>query len=129
MATIHEMTAEYLNLRAKKKAAERVLKDRLQPVNARMTEIENLFLKYMQEQGTTSAPNAAGTPYQTTRTSVKVEDWPRTLEFIRDNELWHMLYRNVSKESVEGWLEEYGELPPGLAVSRTIAINVKGAKK
>jgi hypothetical protein len=129
MSTVEELTAQFIALRNKKKAMEDFAKVKIAPVREEMTAIENQLLKYMNEQGINSEPNDEGTPYKSTRTTAKVVDWEATLAFIQEHQMWHMLYRNVSKEAVEGFIEETGDLPPGVTINSMISVNVKGARK
>ena len=124
---IDDLVGKYLKLRELKKQKEEAYKQDVAPVSEMMDKLEMLFLQRMNEAGLESLPTKHGTPYKTKRTSVTVADWESSLPFIRTNELWHLLERRVSKTAVQQYVEEHGDLPPGLNWREEIVVNVRGA--
>jgi hypothetical protein len=119
----------YLENRRTKEAIAARHKEELAPVNDWIRKMEMLLLRALNEQGGQHFACKAGTVYKTERTSVSVKDWPVALEFIKDNELWQMLNRAVSKTAVEEYMEEHGgQLPPGLDLRRDLTVNVRSAR-
>lgn len=123
--TIEDLTRVFLHLRDKKKAVEDRHKEELAPINARMDKALSLLDKLMQEQGLQNAKNQYGTPYKVVQSTVRITDWEAVSKFINDNGLQHWYNRAVSKDGVVAYLEEYGELPPGVDLIRRTKVNVK----
>jgi hypothetical protein len=56
-----------------------------------------------------------------------VADWDATLDFIKANEHWQMLEHRVSKQAVEEYKSEHGDLPPGVDWREEVTVNVRRA--
>lgn len=124
---IDELVSKYLKLRQLKKEKDDAHKAEVAPLTEMMEKLENLFLQRMNAAGLESLPTKHGTPYKTKRTSVTVADWEASLGFIRENELWGLLEKRVSKAAVQEYVEEHEDLPPGLNWREEIVVNVRGA--
>jgi hypothetical protein len=96
-----------------------------EPIKKMMEGLETKFLQYMQETGVESIRTKSGTVYTQVRTSATVADWPTVLNFIRSGEHWHMMEHRVSKLAVEAYIEEHGDVPPGVNVSRSNVVNFR----
>jgi hypothetical protein len=125
MATIQEAIDGYIKLRDKVDEIRKRQSEELKPLRENMKTLEAWFLRELDQQGAKSIAAESGTAFKSTKTSSKVEDWEATLQFIRSNELWHMLERRVAKTAVEEYLEANGELPPGVAVNREVVVQVR----
>lgn len=122
---IGEYIAKYIALRDKREELMKKHKEELKPYNTMMLKLENMFQHAMDEDGVDSLKNADGTAFKSIKSSVTVEDWDSFIKYVRDNDLWYALEKRASKTAVEEILEETGELPPGLKISRTMKINVR----
>jgi hypothetical protein len=54
-----------------------------------------------------------------------VADWDYVLDYIQKNELWNMLEKRVSKQAVEQYVEEHGNLPPGINWREELVVNIR----
>jgi hypothetical protein len=125
LATVEQLIGAYISLRDAKAAVAKRHKDEIAPYNEKLAAIENGILKHLNKEGVNSMASANGTAFRQTRTSTKVEDWDTVISHIRDNELWHMLEKRVSKAAVDEYLEATGEGFPGVSVNSTQVINVR----
>jgi hypothetical protein len=68
--------------------------------------------------------------FLTTTDYANVEDWNKTLDFIRDNDAYDMLEKRVSKIAVRGYIEENKAVPPGVTYGTKLEVNIRkpGAK-
>lgn len=122
-----ELVDRYIKLRDAKAQLKAKHTAELLPLEEMLAKIEAAILAHCNEQGLEAIRTEGGTAYKTVRTSASVADWDATLRFIRENELWHMLERRVSKDAVVQWREANGDLPPGLNWREEITINVRRA--
>ncbi len=122
---MQELVEKYIALRDAKDKIKAALSAKTAKLDAVMERIEAQILSTFIQQGIDSVRTSAGTAYRQTRTSAKVADWESVLQFIRDQELWHMLERRVSKDAVTDYRNEHGELPPGVDWREEAVINVR----
>lgn len=123
-AAMETLVARYVQVRDKIQEMEAEAKAKAAPLKDALARVEAHLLSEFRELGVESVKTAGGTAFVDTRTSHKVEDWDAALEFIQQNELWHLLYRNVSKAGVEEYLREHEALPPGVSITRAHTIKV-----
>jgi hypothetical protein len=88
-------------------------------------QIENMFMKRFAEEGITQVKGPSGTAYQSTKTTVSAADKDLFLEFVRKNELWHMLVVKPMQSAVEEYLANHDELPPGVNMQKCLTIGVR----
>ncbi len=101
-------------------------KAELAPLNEKMAKLEAYLLSQLQLSGSTSvAAKGVGTAYIQNVTSVTVEDWPATLDWIKTTEAWEFLERRVSKTVVQEYMESQGEVPPGVKASTEVEVRVR----
>jgi len=101
-------------------------KEVLAPLNQKMEKLEAYLQLQLTTLGTTSfAAKGVGTAYLQNVVGVTVEDWQATLDFIKDNELWELLERRVSKTVVQEYMESKGEIPPGVTVRTEVEVRVR----
>jgi len=124
MPTIDEAVASYVRLRDKKKALQDEHKEQLKPYNTAMEKLENWMLAKLNQDNAQSVRTDSGTVFKSMRTSASVQDWEATLGFIRENELYHLLERRVSKTAVEEMAEQ-GQDVPGVQITREITVNIR----
>ena len=120
-----ELIKGYLQIRERKRELEAKHKDELKPYIVTLAKIELALGKVMEDTGLENLKSVEGTAYRTVRSSVVVADWDSFLSWVRENNYWHMLEHRASKTAVEEALADEGELPPGVNVSRDVAIQVR----
>lgn len=122
---IDEIVAKYILLRDKKAQFKAAYDVQVADLDAAMDRIEKHLLNKMQEQGLKSMPTTAGTAYIQHRTAASVQDWDSLLNYIKENSLWTMLEKRVSKTAVEEFKAANEDIPPGIKWSESIVVNVK----
>jgi len=125
MPTIQQVAKGYVTLRNFKRSLEEKHKEELAPIKADMLKMEAFMLNLFSQQGLQNISTDEATVYKSKRVSVKMENWQDFFEFVQANEAWHFLTRSVSKTMVAEYLEETGELPPGLSTSTEQIIGVR----
>lgn len=122
---IDKIVRKYIELRDKKAQIEAAHKAELAPIKTAMDQAEAFLLQAMRDSGTTAFSTDAGTAYQSTKTSATVADWPGLLEFIKENDLWAMLERRVSKTAVDEYVAQNNDLPPGVNYRSEVSVNIR----
>jgi hypothetical protein len=94
-------------------------------------ELKDRILKIMEEQQMSSV---AGTKCTISIDKVNipgVKNWPVFLDFLRDNDLMHLMQKRISTEAYKEVVEARGEELPGVStyVKTTFSMRKLGAKK
>jgi len=121
----HELINKYIQIRDAKEELSKKQRADMARINVVLTKIEKMLMEQMQEQGSDSIKTKAGTCYQSIRTSVKVEDRTRFIDFVRENEAWDLLESRASKKEVEQFLEANQDIPEGISISREAIVGVR----
>lgn len=107
-------------------AMKTVHKEQLAPLNQKMEKLEAYLQLQLTTLGTTSfTAKGTGTAYLQNVVGVTVEDWDATLAFIKEQGLWEMLERRVSKTVVQEYMESTKEVPPGVNVRQETEVRVR----
>lgn len=115
----------FVRLRAKKEALVERHKEELRPFNEALAQLETTLLSILDSAGLQNMKSPAGTAYKRTETSVTVQSWSETLEWIIANEAWEFLEARVNKTATQERLKEVGEPPPGVVVRQEARVGVR----
>ena len=115
----------YIQLRDRKAELKAAYDASVKDIDSGMERIERHLLGELTTMGATSMATPFGTPYIAVRTSATVADWPSTLDYIRENEMWDMLERRVNKTAVETFRNERDDLPPGINWREERVVNIR----
>jgi len=126
---LEQHAARYIELREKRSALKKLYEQHDEVFKGEQKEIENHFLKYLNEQGVDSARTPAGTVYRQVEMIPSAdgeEGWTSIYDFIKENDAFEMLERRIKKTFVAEYQEEHdGELPPGVKVYREYVARVR----
>ena len=130
VANVGDVIRTYMKLREQKAAIEAQTKEQLVGLKHKLDKLEAYLKAQMDAQGLTSFKSDFGTAFLTTTDYANVDDWDKTLTFIRDNEAFDMLEKRVSKIAVRGYIEENKAVPPGVTYGTKLEVNIRkpGAK-
>lgn len=122
---VSQVVEKYIALRNKKSEMKKAYDASVADIDAAMERVENYLLHHMQETGVDSLGSSAGIAYKTTKTSAQVADWDAALGFIRENGVWEMLTKAVSKDFIKAYKEQNEDLPPGINWREEVSVNVR----
>ncbi len=126
MPAVEAVIAGYIKLRDARDEIKKRHSKELTPLSGKMKTMEAWLLNELNKAGLDSFnKNGVGTAFKSTRTSAKVADWEVSLDYIKENDLWHMLEKRISKMAVEEFIEANGEAPPGIAITREVTVNIR----
>ena len=92
-------------------------KAELEPLNQELNVCELYIKDTMNKGGLQQLKTAAGMTYFTTKDSVKVSDWDAALNYIRENDAYHLLNQAVNKTACKEFIEANQTPPPGVEYS------------
>ena len=117
----------FIRLRAKKEALVERHKEELRPFTEALAALETTLLGILDSAGLQNMKSDAGTAYKRIETSVTVDNWQATLDWIVANEAWEFLEARVNKTATKDLMEEKGEPPPGVVVRQEARVGVRKA--
>lgn len=117
----------YVKLRDKKAQLKAAFDTSVADINTALERCEAVIMQQLDAQGVESIRTDFGTAFKSVTASATVADWELTLDFIRQNELWDMLEKRVSKASVEQYKLDNNDLPPGINYRQAVSLNVRRA--
>jgi len=107
--TADALAEKFIALRNRKAEMEKAHKEALAPYNLGLEWLENQMLAILNETGAESMRTKSGTFFKTTKTSVTVNRWSDTLDWIQKNERWELLEARVNKTMTLETLKELAE--------------------
>jgi hypothetical protein len=122
---VSDVVRTYVALRDKKNEIKRRHSEELAPLNEKMEKIEGWLQRNLMEQGLQSQRTENGTAYLSTDTKATVKDRDAFFEWVIKNERWDFLESRVSKSVVRDYLEETGEIVPGINYEATQVVRIR----
>jgi len=128
--TVEQVIEKYIELRDQVDAIEAECAQRTTQAKQQMKLLEAWMQEQINTTGVTSFKTPAGTAYQDTVTSCKVANFDTFLDFVRQNDAWHMLTRGASKDAVKEFMKESqeGVPPPGIDWTEIRAVKFRRSK-
>lgn len=125
MATMDQVIAAYLKLKAEKEIMAKRHKEEMAPLTDKLNKLMMWCHQQLNSQGQKNARVDSGTAFLQTDVSVTVDDWDTVIDFIKEQGLWAMLERRVSKGVVQEYIEATGTVPPGVKISSEVSCHIR----
>lgn len=122
---VDDLTKAYIHLRDHIKRQEAALNDTLKPFKTQMDVFEAALQKKLIDAGANSIKTPHGTPYLSTKTSAKVEDWSAFYAFVQEVQDDELLEKRANKTKVEEYADQMGKPVPGIAMTSVQTLNVR----
>lgn len=123
--TVDTIIASYIKLRNDKQQKEAAHKAETKRIDEKLKKLEAWLHLKMATDGVKAFNTESGTAYTTTVEQATVSDMNALLEYIKENEAWHLLEKRVSKTGVREMLDADQDIPPGVNWYVTTAINIR----
>ena len=123
--TVDEVVKGYIKLRDRKQKMKKEQADDLRPISEKMTLLENWLLRDLQTRKVESQKTAEGTAFISTMAAATVKDRDAFFAFVKENEMWDLLENRVSKTVVRDYLEDTGEVIPGVNYQETVVVRIR----
>lgn len=127
---VDNVIAKYLELRDKVDQIEGAAKAQTEGLKAQMKIIEGWLHQQMQKIGTDQFKvKGVGTAFTKTSDFCSVADWNTVLDFVRQNEAWHLLTKGVTKTAVVEFIDQNdGVPPPGVNYGTKLEVQIRRSK-
>lgn len=119
------LTDLYIQCRDEEEALKRENTDKNTPIKNLKNILEGKLLAMIEASGLESVKTSAGTVYKLPKTSAKVADWQVLLDYIKKNDAFDLLTKNVSKDAVKARIEESNEIVPGVDMYTIITVGIR----
>lgn len=123
--TVDQVIAGCLELKRKKEALAEKQKAEMAPINEGIGKLERWLQAELQKLGLTNFKGASGIAFLQTTMAATSKDWDATLKWILENGAYEFLERRVSKTVVQEYMEQHGDAPPGVSVTRELEVRVR----
>lgn len=118
----------YVKLRDTKAALKKRYEELAADLDLKMERIEGWLLNKMNEAGTDTLKNAAGTSYIQEQYRAGCSDWTTFWAWCAANNRVDLLEKRVASKAIQEYVEEHhGQLPPGINIQVTRNVIVRRA--
>ena len=123
--TVETVIGKYMDLRSECDQRKAAFEAEQKKTKAKMAKCEAWLQMKMHLDGVKAFNTDVGTAYKSTVEQATVADFDALLEYVRDNDAWHLLEKRVSKTGVRALLDEDQPLPPGVNWNSSTVIHVR----
>lgn len=123
--TPNDIIGAYVSLRGEKDRLSAEYKASVKVIDDKLKKLEVWLQMWLSKEELNSVNSESGTAYKTTVEQATVSDMNAFIEFVKENEAWHLLEKRVSKTGVREMLDADEPIPPGINWYVTTAINVR----
>ena len=125
--TVDQVIKGYVALRDKKGEITKRHKEELAPFNDKMEKLEGWLQRDLLTRKVESERTAEGTAYMQTVVSTSVRDRDAFLQFVIENKMWDLIENRAAKSVVVDYLENTGEIVPGVHYEAAKVVRVRRA--
>ena len=123
---IDVLVSKYIEIRDEKAKRKAAYTADVAKLDQALEKLEAHFQKVMNEQGTTSLPTAAGTPYLQKRSTASIADWAAYKAFIQtQDDPFGFVEARANKTRLDEYRAANDDLPPGVNWNEAVVVNVK----
>lgn len=123
--TVDTVVRTYVALRAEKERINNEAKETIKTIDDQMKKLEAWLQNKMNDDGVNSFATDSGTAYKSTVEQASVTDMDAFLDYVRNNDAYHLLEKRVSKTGVRALLDEGQPLPDGVNWYTSAAIHIR----
>lgn len=123
--TVDAIIGKYIKLRNDKQAKKAAYEAEAKVLDEKLKKLEAWLHVKMQSDGVNAFNTDSGTAYTTKVEQATVSDMGALLEYIKENDAWHLLEKRVSKTGVREMLDADQDIPPGVNWYVASSINVR----
>ena len=121
----NDIIGAYVSLRSEKDRMSAEYKANVKVIDDKLKKLEVWLQMWLAKEELNSVNSESGTAYKTTVEQATVSDMGALLEYIKENDAWHLLEKRVSKTGVREMLDADQDIPPGVNWYVASSINVR----
>jgi hypothetical protein len=125
--TPEQCIERYLKLRNAKAEREAKAEAEIKEYDDAMEAIENYLLSVMLERKEVQIKTAHGTAFQSPQMRAKLVDRAALVDYVKRTGDFNLFTNAVAKEAVTAYAEANKAPPPGVEITRFVAVNVRKA--
>jgi len=125
MLDYNRLVRAYINMREARRDLKREFEQRDADLKEKMSRIEAALIAGLSETGADSVRTNSGTVFITEVSKASVADWSALADWIVQNNAVEFLEQRVKSTAVSEYLEQTGELPPGVNLHRERVVRVR----
>jgi len=123
---IADAISGYIKLRDAKEELAKKQKEEMKPYNEKLAKIEAWLMKKFLEEGVTQQKGKdGGIAFIQSNDSCKVVDQQAFMDFVKENNAFELMDVRASKTVVRDFMENQGEIPPGISYTQSDVIRVR----
>lgn len=122
---VDTVTEAYVKLRDKRAALKAKFDELDGQLKGKMEKLEVYLMAQMQATGTTQLGSQHGTAYMQTVYKGNCSDWPSYWQFLAETGRFDMVEKRISIKAVQSYIEETGEVPPGVNINPELKVVVR----
>jgi len=121
---IADLTRDYIELRTKKNQVEKLVKEKVDLIKAKMRFLEGKILAFLQQSGQESAKTKFGTPYITKKVGFNIANADEFFNYVIENDAVDLLTKKVNSTAAKAYLEDEVKIP-GVKIYTELKVGVK----
>jgi hypothetical protein len=122
---VEKVVEGFIKLRDKKQELVKKHKEELAPINDQLALMEGWLQRDLQSRSVKSQKTTAGTAYLATLGKATVRDRDALVKFVIQNNMFDLFENKVSKSVVEDYLENTGDVVPGVEYNETVVCRIR----
>lgn len=122
---IAKRVEQYVALRDEIKRRDDAHKDEMKPFRELLDKFNGELLTALNEVNGNSVSTSAGTVYRTEKKSATLADPEAFMQFVVNSQMFDLLDRRANVTAVTDFLNDHGQLPPGVNYSTTYVAGVR----
>jgi len=123
--TVDTIIASYIKMRNEKQQKDATHKAEMKVYDDKLKKLEAWLQAKMLADGVKAFNTDAGTAYTTQVEQATVSDMNALLDYVRENNAWHLLEKRVSKTGIREILDADQPVPPGVNWFTAQTINIR----
>jgi len=125
MLDYNRLVRVYIKMREARSALKREFEQRDADLKEKMSRIEAALIAGLSETGADSVRTNSGTVFTTEVSRASVADWSALADWIVQNNAVEFLEQRVKSTAVSEYMEQTGELPPGVNLHRERVVRIR----
>jgi hypothetical protein len=126
-AKVEQRVGEYIACRDKIKELNEAHEASIKPLVELQNMLTGWLQSFLEQAGADSIKTQQGTCYSTTRYSASLADPESFMTFVKSTENFDLIDRKANATAVRAYVEEHGQLPPGVNLNAIKTVGVRRA--
>lgn len=125
MTDYSRMARVYQKIREKRTELKKAFEEEDRHLKEKLEMLEAEMISALSDMGVSSLRTDNGTIFTQEDVKASVDDWGVYVDWMKDNDAFEMVQKRPAIREVRQYMEEHGEIPPGLSVHRTRVVRVR----